>query len=140
MKVSVEDVSGSGAGADTIRSKLVELYDKLLGVQVTPYSSEVEAAYRVFVNAMERRREANDTWFGWWECDTDFDLSFFEGILDDVAVEYENEADGWRSYELDWHRVNDFMNGIDFSDPFGTAQAWVVVLAYILMDYRYLYL
>ena len=67
-------------------------------------------------------------------------LSYFEGILDDVVVEYEDEESGWRSYGLDWDRVNDFMDGIDFSDPHQTAQAWVVVLAYVLMDYRYLYL
>ena len=32
------------------------------------------------------------------------------------------------------------MDGVDWSDPYHTAQAWVVVLAYLLMDYRYLYL
>ena len=89
---------------------------------------------------MERRREAGDGWFEWYECDASWDLSYFEGILDDAVVEYEDQESGWRSYELDWDRVDEFMNGIDFSDPSHTAQAWVVVLAHILMDYRYLYL
>ena len=43
-------------------------------------------------------------------------------------------------YGFDWDRVEDFMDGVDFSDPHGAAQAWVVVLASLLMDYRYLYL
>ena len=32
------------------------------------------------------------------------------------------------------------MQSINFSDIHGTARAWVVVLSYLLMDYRYLYL
>ena len=139
LRVTVEDADGSGAGADAIRSKLVELYDKLLGVQVTPHSPDVETAFRIFVNAMERRREANDTWFEWWQCDTTWDLSYFEGILDDVVVVYEEDS-GWRQYGLDWDRLPALLNGIDMSDPHQTAQAWAVVLAYLLMDYRYLYL
>ena len=139
LSVLVEDTEGSSAGADAIRNKLVELYDELLGVQVTPHSPDVESAYRLFVNAMERRREADDRWFEWYECDTAWDLSYFEGILDDVVVENEFD-DGWRAYNFDWDRVQAFMDGVDFSDPHQTAQAWVVVLAYLMMDYRYLYL
>ena len=126
--------------SDAIRSKLVELHDELLGVQVTPQSPDVESAYQVFVNAMERRRQANDRWFDWYECDTHFDHTFFEGILDDAVVEREDPESGWRHYDLDWDRIDSFMDGVDFSDPHQTAQAWVVVLAYLLMDYRYLYL
>ena len=140
LSVIVENADGSGTGADAIRNKLVELYDELLGVQLTPHSPDVESAYRIFVNAIERRRAANDRWFEWYECDTYFDLSFFEGILDDAVVENENMETGWRYYDFDWPRVNSFMDGVDFSDPHQTAQAWVVVLAYLLMDYRYLYL
>ena len=136
LRVVVEDADGSGAGADAIRSKLVELYDKLLGVQVTPHSPDVETAYRIFVNAMERRREANDSTFEWWECNSDWDLTLFEEILDDAVVEYEDQENGWRSYELDWDRVGPFLDGSDWSDPYQTAQAWVVVLAHVLMDYR----
>ena len=47
---------------------------------------------------------------------------------------------GFRWYWFDWDRVSGFMDGIDFSDPHQTAQAWVVVLAYLMTDYRYLYL
>ena len=33
-----------------------------------------------------------------------------------------------------------YINSIDFSDAHFVARAWVVVLSYLLMDYRYLYL
>ena len=43
-------------------------------------------------------------------------------------------------YETDWDRVHAFMNDVDFSDPQAAARAWKVVLAYLMMDDRYLYL
>ena len=127
--------------AHSIRHKLVELHDRLLGVQVTPNSPDVESAYRLFIDVMERGRNAqeftfrgSDCYFNWRD-----DLFFFEGILDDAVVEREDEY-GWRWYDFDWERVNAFMNGIDWSDPYYAAQAWAVVQAYLLTDYRYLYL
>ena len=137
LGVLIEDADGSGAGA--IRDKLVELHDKLLGVQVTSDSPDVEAAYRLFVSTMERRRAAGGRWFEHWRCNAELDLSYFDGILDDVVEEHEQD-DGFRHYQLDWERVGEFMDSIDFSDPHQTAKAWVVVLAYLMTDYRYLYL
>ena len=145
LSVVVESDGEGSAGESAIRDKLVELYDKLLGVQVTPHSPDVEATYRLFVEVMDggRGKEPgggrDSQWFKWWHCDSALDLTYFEGILDDVVEEREND-DGWRWYEFDWDRVNDFMNDINWSDPHHTVQAWVVVLASLLMDYRYLYL
>ena len=128
--------------ADAIRNKLVELHDELFGVQVTPHSPDVEAAYQLFVDERDRRRNARDAHFNPWECgwDQGRDLLFFEGILDDAVVENEDPETGWRWYDYDWDRVGDFLNSRDWSDPHYTAQAWAVVLAYLLLDYRYLYL
>ena len=140
LSVVVESADGSGAGTDAIRRKLVELHDELLGVQVTPHSPDVEGAYRLFVNAMERMRDAERGWFNHGDClRHDPDRAYFDGILDDVVVEYEEE-DGYRWPGFDWDRVGPFMDGIDFDDPYHAAQAWVVVLAYLMTDYRYLYL
>jgi hypothetical protein len=130
--------------AAVIRNKLVELHDKLLGVQVTPDSPDVEAAYRLFVDAMNHGRAARDDWFDIWDCEfwewwRGGDLFLFEGVLDDIIVEKENE-DGYRYYAFDDDRRDDFINGIDFSDPYAAARAWKVVLTAMLMDYRYLYL
>ena len=141
LRAVVENDSGPSAGSDAIRAKLVELYDKLLGVQVTPYSPDVEAAYGLFVDVWERKRalQADEPWtLTNWFCRLN-DISYFEGILDDAVVRRENESGGvW--YELDWDRIDDFMEDVDLSDPQAVAQTWVVVLAYLLMDYRYLYL
>ena len=120
--------------ANAIRNKLVELHDKLLGVQVTPDSPDVVAAYRLFVEVRGRARASGYEWFEWWNCNFGDD-AFFEGILDNVWVL--NERGG---YVLDWDRVDAFMRDVDFSDPHATARAWKVVLAYLMMDDRYLYL
>ena len=137
LSVVVESDAAGSAGENAIRSKLVELYDKLLGVQVTPHSSDVESAYRLFVDVHERGREAGDRWPEWWHCS--LRNGIFDGILGDAVVEYEQE-DGYVNHDFDWGRVHLYMDGIDWSDSHHTAQAWVVVLAYLLMDYRYLYL
>ena len=141
LNVAVESAIGAGEGAGAIRRKLVELHDKLLGVQVTPYSPDVEAAYGLFVDVWESKRalQANESWtLVSWRCPLN-DISYFDGILDDVVVRRENEfGDVW--YEFDWDRVDDFLNDAGLADPQAAAQTWVVVLAYLLMDYRYLYL
>ena len=33
-----------------------------------------------------------------------------------------------------------FLTSVDWSDPQAVAKTWTVVLAYLMMDYRYLYL
>ena len=132
-------------GAATIRNKLVELYEKLLGVEVTPQSLDVEAAYRLFADVVRNGPRSRDDWFatyGWfayWECEWWNDKLFLEGIFDDALVENENE-DGWTWYDYDWDRVQPFIDSLDWSDPHHAARAWVVVLTYLLADYRYLYL
>ena len=141
LDVTVESDTQGSAGANAIRSKLVELHEKLLGVRVTPHSPDVEAAYRLFVDVWERKRGAEDTEtdFRSLLCDWSRDIRFYDGILEDALVEYENE-DGGRWYDYDWDHVNEFMNGIDWSDYHYTAQTWMVVLAYMMMDHRYLFL
>ena len=52
----------------------------------------------------------------------------------------EVQEDWGTIYEYDWPRVEDYLSNINFSDVHGTARAWVAVLSYLLMDYRYLYL
>ena len=127
----IDQYATPSRGADIIRNKLVELHDKLLGVQATPHSPDVEAAYRLFVDVWERNREAQHDLFDRPTCPIN-DLFFFEGILDDAVME---NGDGF-----EWDRVNAFLDGVDWSDPHSAAQTWVPVLAYLLMDYRYLYL
>ena len=123
--------------ATAIRDKLVDLHDRLLGVRTTSNSPDVETTYRLFVDVSRRKQESERRWFPWWTCDFN-DRSYFDGIVDTPLVEKVNE---WGHTYYGWgDHVWDFMDGIDFSDPHSTAQAWAVVLAYLLMDYRYLYL
>ena len=61
LNVSVTSDAERSSGAQTIRSKLVELYDILLGIQVTPYSPDVEIAYRLFVDVWERKLRSGDS-------------------------------------------------------------------------------
>jgi len=124
---------------DAVRNKLVELHDRLLGVQVRPESPDVEAAYRLFVEVSERARGSEYGWFEWWSCERHIDQSFFEGILDNAWTLREDE-DGWQWWQFDWEGVPAFLGEVDFSDPHAAARAWKVVLAYLMMDDRYLYL
>ena len=141
LNVTVESDVEDSASANAIRSKLVELHEKLLGVRVTLHSPDVEAAYRLFVDVWERKRASEDTEtdFRHLLCDWMRDIRFYDGILDDAVVEHK-DYDGSRWYEYDWDRVNEFMDGVDWSDHHYTAQTWMVVLAYMMMDHRYLYL
>ena len=124
---------------DAVRNKLVELHDKLLGVQVVPDSPDVEAAYRLFVEVSERARGSEYAGFEWWSCEHHVDQFFFEGLLDNVWSLREHQG-GWQRWEYDFGRAAAFLRDVDFSDPHGTARAWKVVLAYLMMDDRYLYL
>ena len=129
LEVTVESDAHDSAGANAIRDKLAELHETLLGVRVTPLSPDVEAAFGLFVEVWERKRSQDtETDFRSLQCDWWGDIRFWDGILDDAVVEY----------DYDWDRVNEFMDGIDWSDHHYTAQTWMVVLAYLMMDYRYL--
>ena len=125
-------------GEGAVKEKLVELHDKLLGVRVAPDSPDVEAAYRLFVDVSAHGKKTGEDWFR-WSCDYGHDRHFLEGILDNAVLQ---RVDSWGEpwHEFDWDRVNDFLEGIDFSDPHHAAQAWVVVVTAMMMDYRYLYL
>ena len=138
--VIAPDEEGVGDSALAVRNKISELHETLLGVQATPHSPDVEAAYRLFVEVAERVRASGESEFEWWRCDDALDdLQYYEGILDDSLEAREND-DGWRWYWFDWDRVNEFLGSVDWSDPHSSARAWAAVLAYLLMDYRYLYL
>ena len=140
LSIIVESpTGGTGGVAGAIKGKLVELHDKLLGVQVGPESPDVEAMYRFFLDVMRRGREAHEDRFHPYRCGFGRDDFYFDGILDGAFIEKENEhGNRYRSY--DWDRLRAFLDAVDFSDPHHVAQAWVSVLAAMMMDYRYLYL
>ena len=115
LSVFVESETG-GSGGEAVRARIVELYDRLLGVQVTPHSPDVEAAYRLFVDVMVRGRDADEASFRGSDCYWSWreDFFFLEGILDDAIEWRENEHGGYYGYS---DRANDFMDSVDWSDP-----------------------
>ena len=134
LAVTVESDAEHSAGARAIRDKLVELHERLFGVRISPHSPDVEAAFRLFVDVWQRIRASGNNRFESWRCDYQ-DVFYFKGI-NDALVPSGGPGDYW----WDWDAFDEFMGSHDISDPHYTTQTWVVVLAYLLMDYRYLYL
>ncbi|MXY56539.1 MAG: DUF1588 domain-containing protein [Gammaproteobacteria bacterium] len=139
LDVAVESNTETSAGSWAIRNKLAELYGKLLGVEVSAQSPDVEDAYQLFVDVWKRRRETGNNWFFDTACNWGSDIRYFDGIADDVLIRHDRD---WGSYYTwDWPRVNRIL--YDEAAPYDSAavvRSWNVVLTYLLMDYRYLYL
>ena len=139
LDLAVESDTVRSAGARAIRNKLADLIETVLGVEVDAQSADVEAAYRLFVDVWEHRREAGSLRFLDSACAYGADIRYFDGVLEDAVVEV---VEDWGSYyRYDWGRVNELLyrDSIPY-DSSAAARAWVAVLAYLLMDYRYLYL
>ena len=144
LQAVVESEASHSVGSAAIRNTLVDLHDKLLGMNVDVHSREIEETYQLFVDVWTRKRDfarsGSANFFEPLVCNFALDRRFFEGILEDVLVVKENDH-GEPFYDWDWDRVNDFVfSQTDPQDPAGAARTWVVVLAHLLMDYRYLYL
>lgn len=123
------------SGSTRIRRKLVELHWKLFGVTVSLHSPDVEAAYQLFVDVWERKRrtEGSDFYDGQTECPVE-DTAYFDGIIADaVAIDEQGNS------SIDWDRVESSWN-FQMEDPHHAVRTWVVVLAYLMADYRYLHL
>ena len=145
LDIRVETDIEKSAGARAIQTKLAELFDKLHGIQVAENSSEVLNAYKLFIDVWKIRRDSENTeFFGWNEaidCDWGNDGYYLDGIVEDAYVYRDDWGDEWGArYDWDRDRIDAHFETIDWSDPKGIAETWTVVLAYLLMDYRYLYL
>ena len=139
LDFAIESNTETSAGSRAIRNKIAELHETLLGVEVGAESDDVEDAYRLFVEVWERRRRTGNNGFFDTACNWGSDIRYFDGIADDVLIRHERD---WGSYYgWDWNRVNRILN-VDAApyDSAAVARSWTVVLAYLLMDYRYLYL
>lgn len=123
------------SGSERIRRKLVDLHWKLFGVRSSPDSPDIEAAYRLFVEVWERKRRTEGKQFhdSQVECPIE-DTAYFKGIVNDSVV-----VDEWGNSEIAWDRVQAYWN-FEMDDSMYAVRSWVVVLAYLMTDYRYLYL
>ena len=131
LEISVESDSDSSLGARAIKSKLVELHDALFGVTVRADSVDVETSYQLFREIWESKRSTEGSYFE-AECHIN-DALYFEGLVED-SWEYNK----WGSSSIS-ERSWEFLDRTEKNDPRHVARTWVVVLAYLLSDYRYLY-
>ena len=142
LEMVVESDIETSRGARAIRRKLVELHEKLLGMTVTVDSPEVEAAFRLFVEVWDRKRRANSDGPDWREEDIVCDIRdqlYYEGIADDVLQVYTDE-NGDSDYHFNHDRAGEILDKAGFGRPDPVVRTWVVVMAYFLTDYRYLFL
>ena len=136
LAIDVESEDGSSQGEVAIRAKLADLHHKLFGVTVAVDSPDVNEAFDLFVEVWNRKRASEgDGFFNpSLTCNDGGDHLYFEGLADDV-MQY---AEGGAS-QLKFDVIRAFKQGADTSDPHHTVRTWVVTLAYLLTDYRYLY-
>ena len=128
------------SGSANVRAKLVELHETLLGVSVADDSPDVQAAFDLFYEVWERQRTATDEldFRQIDRCDMYTDRRFFEGIDDEMWIDELNEYGepiGW-----DNERLTTFFEETEMPDTQHVARTWVVVLAYLLTDYRFIHL
>ena len=136
LEIEVESEDGSSQGSMAIRRKLADLHHKLLGVAVAVDSPDVNEAYDLFVEVWNRKRSSEGAGFGnsAFNCSDGGDHLYFEGLVPDV-VKY--SANG--STQLDFNKIREYNRSVPTADANHTVRTWVVTLAYLLTDYRYLY-
>ena len=132
--IGLQHTPATKRGEAAIRGKLAELHQMLLGVTAAADSPDVEEAYGLFLEVWERKRAMEgDRFPGRMACGRWDDFLYYEGVADD-AVNYDN----WGRARLDLDRTRD-LGPIGALDPGHVARTWVVTLAFLLTDYRYLY-
>ena len=131
------DSPSTQQGAMAIRRKLVDLHQKLYGLAVAIDSPDIDEAYDLFVEVWNRKRNSEGPSFNnsRFNCSYAADHLYFDGLVAD-ALRYND----YGISQMDLDRVRAFDQGIPKSDPEHTVRTWVVTLAYLLTDYRYLYL
>ena len=136
LEIAVGSDPARSAGARIIKAKLAELHSKLLGVDADGASPDVQAAFDLFVEVWRRGRESGIDDFRRSPCRFHSDIRYLDGVIDDHWLPSE---DG--DLEWNWDRVSDLIwRETDMSDPQQIASTWVVVLAYLMTDPRYLHL
>ena len=135
LSVAVQSDESNSRGSAAIRNKLVDLHEKLYGVTVAVDSPDIEAAYSLFTEVWQRKRdtEGSSFWDAQFECAIGDDHLYYEGLLVDFLTYNGGHSD------VNWELAERFRDGYEFEDPHHSVRAWVVTLAYLLTDYRYLH-
>ena len=136
LEIEVESPDGGSRGEMAIRRKLADLHQKLYGIAVGIDSPDVNEAFDLFVEAWSSRRTSPGSGFfgGQLTCSEVSDHLYYEALLPDALRFRGNGAS-----QLNEDLVRQFRRDSAISDPKHIGEAWVVTLAYLLTDYRYLY-
>ena len=135
--ISDSDKPSTPEGAAAIRGKLVDLHQKLYGLTVAADSPDIDEAFSLFVEVWNRKRDSEGLSFdnSSFSCSDGGDHLYFEGIVDN-SLRYIRSGVS----QMNFATIRQFNRSIARSDPNHTVRTWVVMLAYLLTDHRYLYL
>jgi hypothetical protein len=133
-----DPLQSSSRGAMLIKQKIVELHSKLLGNNYASDSPEIAAIYKLFVQTWQDKTTLNEsgTLLSPQSCNWHLDFNFFAGL--DYPGNPLKLSQNGISYEFDWANTGNFLNP-KAEDPLHVKQSWVVVMAYLLGHYDYLY-
>ena len=137
--IDIDTAPETTDGERTIRNKLSELHFKFFGIEVGPDSEDVDTAFALFVETLARKQGdklAGTAFRDGNRCDTSSDMLLLEGVVDPPIV---IEGEGYFEERYVQNDPDGILNKT-YEDPDHLARTWVVVLAYMMMDYRYLYL
>ena len=128
----------TATGERLIRDRLSTLHEQLFGIESGSQSADVDTAFELFLDTLDRKRADESGYTSFTDgnrCDTGSDILLLDGVVDPPFVV--NEGEDYPEYE---QNDPDGLLEQSYEDPDHLARTWVVVLAYLMMDYRYLYL
>jgi hypothetical protein len=111
VSVKSDAASGESTGARKIRSKIVELYSKLHGVELSENDPDIQLSYELLVSSWEGRKTIENSRTEPWP----------------------EESCRWADWELRQELYN------DDDDPTGMKYAWMSILIMLMTDFNYLH-
>ena len=135
-----DPLQSTSRGAALIRLKLVDLFRILHGKNYAVDAPEITAAYKLFVDTWQEKTALKaDTTLNTStrDCKWYSDMNFFDGIGGAATTRIPNKSGG-DYYDWDTTAVNGLLSTLN-NDPLHVKQSWVVVMAYLLGHYNFLY-
>ncbi len=111
VSVKSDAASGESTGARKIRTKIVELYSKLHGVELSENDPDIQLSYELLVSSWEGRKTIGNSRTEPWP----------------------EESCRWADWELRQELYN------DDDDPTGMKYAWMSILIMLMTDFNYLH-
>ena len=111
VSVKSDAAGGESAGARKIKTKIVELYSKLHGVELSESHPDIQLSYELLVSSWEGRKTIENTRTEPWP----------------------EESCRWADWELRQELYN------DDDDVTGMKYAWMSILIMLMTDFNYLH-